>query len=153
MKQRPSKISDLLGGAAGPAFRKFGFAEARLLTHWRALVGETLSARTLPVRLRFPFGQRHGGTLVIRASGPMALEVQHLSPQIIERINGFFGYPAVAELRLEQGPVNLPLRATIPPEPPLVEDDPALAAVSDAALRRSLARLKGRLSARRKEVR
>jgi hypothetical protein len=151
MKRGPSKVSELLGGAAGAALRKYGFAEERLITHWQALLGEALGTRTLPVRLRFAHGQRHGGTLFIRASGPTALEVQHLAPQIIERINGFFGYPAVAALRLEQGPVDRPARAKRVPEPPPAEvDDPMLEAVADEGLRQALARLQANLRARRK---
>jgi hypothetical protein len=153
MKHGPSKVSELLGGAAGAALRKYGFAEERLLTHWPALIGEALGARTLPVRLRFSQGQRHGGTLFIRASGPTALEVQHLAPQIIERINGFFGYPAVAALRLEQGPVERLARAQAPAPSPLSPDDPALEAVADQSLRQALARLQSGLRARRKAER
>lgn len=152
MKYGPSKVADLLGASAGAALRKYGFAEGRLITHWRALMGEALGGRTLPVRLRFPQGQRHGATLVIRASGATALDVQHLAPQIIERINSFFGYPAVAALRLEQGPVDRPALARRPSEALAqpTADDPALAAVADEGLRQSLARLKAGLRARRK---
>jgi hypothetical protein len=147
----PKKVADLLGGAAGAALRKYGFAEERLITHWPTLMGEDLGGRTLPVRLRFPQGQRQGGTLFIRASGPTALEVQHLSPQIIERINGFFGYPAVAALRLEQGPVERPARAKAGPAPaPAEVDEPLLEAVADEGLRQALARLQANLRARRK---
>jgi hypothetical protein len=149
----PRKIAELLPAIADHAFRKYGFAEARLLTHWRALMGETLGARTVPIRLRFPFGARQGGVLFIRASGPVALEVQHLAPQLIERLNGFFGYPAVGALRIEQGPVPLASPASYAPEPALQEDDPALKAVSDEALRRALARLKANLRTRPKRGR
>jgi hypothetical protein len=149
----PRKIAELLPAIAGQAIRRYGFAEARLLTHWRALLGETLGARTVPVRLRFPFGERQGGVLVIRASGPVALEVQHLAPQLIERLNGFFGYPAVVALRIEQGPVPHATPLSRGPEPALDADDPALKAVSDEALRQALARLKANLRTRRKRVR
>jgi hypothetical protein len=153
MSRGPSQVSDLLGGAAGAAFRRYGFAEARLVTHWRALVGESLGARTLPIRLRFPQGQRQGATLYIRASGPAALEVQHLAPQLIERINGFFGYGAVAALRLEQGPVESLSRAPCPPEAAASLDDPALAEIADERLRHALARLRAALRARRRPPR
>lgn len=153
MNRGPSKVSDLLGGAAGAAFRRYGFAEARLVTHWRALVGESLGTRTLPIRMRFPQGQRQGATLYIRAGGPAALEVQHLAPQIIERINGFFGYGAVAALRLEQGPVEGLSRPPCPPATSASVDDPALEAIADERLRRALARLQAALRARRRPQR
>jgi hypothetical protein len=146
---RPRKLSELLSGATGQAVRKFGFAETRLLTHWQALMGEALGAQTLPLRLRFPHGRRREGTLYLRATGPAAIEVQHMAPQIIERLNAFFGYPAIAALRIEQGP--LPPRARGPRlrEPMAAADDLALKAVTDEGLRLSLGRLLAQMRARR----
>lgn len=148
-QRAPRKLADLLGGVAGPAVRRFGFAEARLLTHWRALMGEALGAQTLPLRLRFPQGQRRLGTLYLRATGPAALEVQHLAPQIIERLNAFFAYPAIAALRIEQGPVPAPAGRPSLGEPAATTDDPALEAVADEGLRRAFGRLLALMRARR----
>jgi hypothetical protein len=33
------------------------------------------------------------------------LELQHFEPQLIERINGYFGFPAVKRVQLLHGPV------------------------------------------------
>lgn len=90
---------------ASPALRKRGFAEARLITEWPGIVGEALARNTLPQKLAFARGSRSGGTLHLRVSSGFALELQHIAPQIVERINGFFGFPAVAELRYVQGPI------------------------------------------------
>ena len=38
--------------------------------------------------------------------GPLAIELQHQSDQFIERINGYFGYRAIAELRILQAPLT-----------------------------------------------
>jgi hypothetical protein len=65
-----------------------------------------MAARTAPIKLAFPRGQATLGTLHVRVTGPFALELQHLTPQVIERINGFFGYAAVGRLALIQGPVS-----------------------------------------------
>jgi hypothetical protein len=65
----------------------------------------------------------------------------------VERINAFFGYRAVAELRIVQGhvqtpekPVALPLPAVRRPAAPAVPL-PGLAEVRDEALREALARM------------
>ncbi len=91
----------------GPLFRKRGFAEAGILTNWPEIMGHVLAGRTLPQRISYPKGERSEGTLYIRAESAWATELQHLAPQVIERINSYFGYRAVAQLAISQG--------TIPP--------------------------------------
>ena len=82
-----------------PIFKTRGFAEAGILTDWPAIVGEMLGRRTAPERIAFPRGDRRGGTLHVTCESAFAPELQHLAPQVIERINGYFGYPAVAQLK------------------------------------------------------
>ena len=88
-----------------PIFKTRGFAEAGILTDWPAIVGEMLSRRTAPERIAFPRGDKRGGTLHVTCESAFAPELQHLSPQVIERINGYFGYPAVAQLKILHGRV------------------------------------------------
>ena len=90
---------------AGAALGKRGLGEAQLLAEWNAVVGEELAGETLPMKLSFPSGGRKNGVLKLRVSSAAALSVQHREPQILERINGFFGYGAVARLALVQGPI------------------------------------------------
>ena len=104
------RLPDLLGRVLDPASRRRGLAEARVLTDWPSIVGEVLAARCQPVKLTG--GSRgHGGILHIHVAGSAALELQHSEPQLLERINSYFGYPAVARLRLIRAPLALPRRA------------------------------------------
>jgi hypothetical protein len=83
-----------------------GFGAATVVTQWSQVVGETLARETLPERIAYPMGERSEGTLHLRvANSALALELQHLEPQLIERINSHFGYRAVARIRLIQGPI------------------------------------------------
>lgn len=84
---------------------KRGFAEASILTEWAAIVGDDLARSSQPEKLAFPKGERVGGVLHIRASGGGATELQHVEPQILERINRHFGYRAVGRLKLVQLPL------------------------------------------------
>ena len=108
------RLPDLLSGLLDPAARRRGLAEAKLLTEWPTIVGPGLAARSQPIRLGKSFGQ--GGVLVLHVAGTAALELQHSVPQILERINGFFGYPAVSRLHLIQAPP--PRRHSRPAPPP-----------------------------------
>lgn len=85
---------------------KRGFTEAALIAEWQSVVGSLLGGATLPLRIVFPRGERIAGTLHVRvASGALATELQHQEPLVIQRINGYFGYGAVARLAIVQGPV------------------------------------------------
>ena len=130
---------------AGAVLGKRGFAEAQLVAQWPAIIGETLAAGAAPEKLSFSRGERREGTLHLRVAPGVALEIQHREPLLVERINAFFGYRAVARLALKQGP--LPPSAPPPPQPrPLKSEerqqlDGTLAGVEDPALRAALARL------------
>jgi hypothetical protein len=140
------RLPDLLGRVLDPAARRRGLAEAKLLSEWPAIVGPRLAARSQPVRLtRRP--DRAGGVLSLHVGGAAALELQHSEPQVLERINGFFGYPAVARLHLIQAPPARAIEPPVAPEPPgltSAEEGEVAAVVrpvSDPALQAALARL------------
>jgi hypothetical protein len=141
------------------AFEKYGFAAAALITDWAMIVGKDIAAYTAPERLKWPRGVgirddvadgaegRPGATLIVRVEPARALDVQYKAQQMIERINGHFGYGAVAELRILQAP--LPERQTALPRsapPPCAA--PELAGITDERLRTALASLKSGLMAR-----
>jgi hypothetical protein len=95
-----------------PALGKRGFVEGQLVAQWADVVGSELALRLLPEKLTFPPGRRSDGTLRLRVAPGFALEVQHREPQILERLNAFFGYHALTRLVLVQGPLPTD-RATV----------------------------------------
>ena len=116
------------------------------------MVGPLLAARSMPERLRFPQGERLGGTLFIRVEGSFALEFQHLTPQILERVNTFYGYRAVERLVMKQGPIPRPAMRAKRPEMPLGAEDQAgldrsLEGLKSGPVKDALARLGRRLLA------
>lgn len=98
-------LAGLLPRVAGKALRQRGFVESAVITRWAEIVGQELAEETAPERIRFPRGQRAGGVLHVRVGGAAALELQHHAPVVVERVNAFFGYPAVARLQLVQAPL------------------------------------------------
>ena len=78
--------------------------------------------------------------LVLRVDGAKALDVQYRAQQIIERINAYFGYAAVAQLRVIQAPMPAAPEAREPRAraEPLMRE---VAGIADAGLRDALARL------------
>lgn len=99
------RLPDVLTHVLDPAARRRGLLEAKLLTEWPTIVGPGLAARCQPIRLSRS-ADRGDGILVLHVTGTAALELQHSELQVLERINGFFGSPAVSRLRLIQAPLR-----------------------------------------------
>lgn len=156
-RQKPERtggthpLAASVGGLSKSVFGKRGFAEAGLVTGWENIVGPALAENCWPDRLTFPPGRRDGGTLRILASGGLALELQHMEPQLLERINGHFGYRAIERMVIVHAPPgrksagkdskseDQPRRAPDPDARAAVEK--AVAAVDDPEIRDALARL------------
>lgn len=136
-------LGQRLGRVTGRALGRRGFAQAAIITDWATIVGRPLADHSQPSRIVFPRGERVGGTLHLRVSGAFAPEVQHLAPQIIERINAHFGYGAVARLELHHGyaPPQPAPRAAETDAEPAPEVTAAIGKVADAELRDALDRL------------
>jgi hypothetical protein len=133
----PRWLGALVAGLSRPAFRRRAPAAAALLADWPAVVGPALAAVTQPLRLSV-------NTLTIRCAGPVAMELQHLAPELIARINTHAGHALVASLRFQSGPVAS--AAAMPPPPPAAPaDESGLDAVADPGLRAALAALRARL--------
>ncbi len=142
-------VAEAVQDVTGNLNRRNGFAEPALVRAWTEIVGPDLATQCAPLRLvAGPHGK--GGTLHIRVSGPLALELQHLQPQVLQRVNGYFGYRAVDRLALRQAPMaslpGTPPRRRMPaprslPEAERAALDAQLATVTDPDLRAALARL------------
>jgi hypothetical protein len=135
---------------------KGGRDYATIIAEWPAMVGPALAGSSQPEKLarrRTGDERSAGGVLTLRVTGGAALEIQHREPQIIERINSYLGYRAVARLKLVQG---VPTRRPAPGLPPMRELTPAesqtiesaASPVADPDLRSGLARFGRALAAR-----
>lgn len=127
---------------------RHGFAHGAIITNWPDIVGAEMARHTQPEKIVFSRDGVSGGTVHLRCdSGSLATELQHLEPQILDRINTFFGYNAVVRLKLVQGPLPRPKSAPPLKKPsPLSPEEAAalagqVAAVDDPELREALERL------------
>jgi hypothetical protein len=141
-------LSVLLSDVFSEAYAKQGFAARELVTRWSEIAGAQVAAHSEPLKMQWPRpveGQpQEPATLVLRVEGPMALEIQHSSDVILERVNRFFGWSAVGRLALRQAPLSRRDRAAPPraPDPKAVAKvAETLSAVEDEELRAALARL------------
>jgi hypothetical protein len=142
-------VGAFVPGLTRKAFEKFGFSTASLIMDWPRIAGADLAQWTTPERVKWPqgfetaelaqeSGARPGATLVLRVDPARALDVEYRARQIIERINAYFGYRAIAELRILQAP--LPAHAiaasrsvtklAAQPQHPTLPDDPLARALA-----------------------
>ena len=142
---------DLVGDIAGTTFKRFGFVQGAVVSRWAEIVGDRYAKVSTPESIRFPAGKKAGGTLTLAVEGAHAPLVQHLGPMIIERVNRFFGYEAIARIAFRQGRTTKseprpkrPVAAAVPKE--LGE---GLRQIADPELRTVLESLAGKLAGSR----
>ena len=149
-------LREVAGKVVGESFRRQGFASAELVTRWSEIAGAEIAAHSQPIKIQWvrpspslspsPGGSAGGqepGTLVLRVEGPAAIEIQHLANVILERVNRFLGWRAVARLALRQAPLRHDERkARHRPDPAAAARlADTLTTIGDDDLRQALARL------------
>ncbi|GAA0679720.1 hypothetical protein FHT00_003194 [Sphingomonas insulae] len=136
-QNRARAVSELLPAIHGAAFKRFGFVQSALVTRWPEIVGTRWAAASNPESLRFPPGKKADGVLTIVVRGAHAPMMQHIAPEIVERVNRFFGYAAVARLTIRQGEVAKPVPRAAPPslKPAPAEIGEGLKVIGDPELR------------------
>jgi hypothetical protein len=109
---RPRAAGELVADVGGQSFRRFGFVQSSIVSRWAEIVGERYARVSSPESIRFPAGRKTGGVLTLLVDGSHAPLIQHLAPLITERVNRFFGHPAINRIVFRQGRLPAP-----PPKP------------------------------------
>jgi hypothetical protein len=117
-------LADLMPEIGRAAFRRFGFVQSSVVSRWDEIVGVRYAAVSAPEAIRFPMGKKADGTLELVVEGAHATMMQHVIPEIIERVNRFFGYNAVAKVKIRQGIVAKPDLTPKPLAPPSLKPIP-----------------------------
>ncbi len=100
---RARTVAEMLPNVGGASFRRFGFVQSSIVSRWGEIVGTRYANVSAPESLRFPYGKRADGVLTLTVVSAHVVTMQHILPEIIERVNRFFGYAAVAKISLKQG--------------------------------------------------
>lgn len=137
-------IADIIPAIGEAAFRRFGFVQASIVSRWADIAGSHYANICEPEMIRFPPKEKIGGTLHLTVMSGHAPMIQHSLPDIITRVNRFFGYAAVAKVAMRQGqlsrrpPERRPPPANLKPLPKDIGDslreigDPELRAVLES---------------------
>lgn len=120
----PKPLEKIVEPLLRPLFKSRGLAGTRILSDWPRIAGTELASHAVPEKLSFPAGGKTGGTLTIAVENGFALELQHLQPMILERINTYYGYQAVKRIAISH--------SFSPPPEPAAPPSPRQAAASGA---------------------
>jgi hypothetical protein len=139
-------LRELAGPCLSRSLARQGFAATEVVTRWPEIAGNEIAAHAQPIKIRWSrsAGADEPGTLVLRVDGPIAIEIQHLTDVILERVNRFFGWRAIGTVALRQAPFA-PRRGTSIPAPPDANACARIAAtltgIAGDELRQALGRL------------
>lgn len=142
-------VAEMLPDVGRAAFKRFGFVQSAVVSRWAEIVGPRYAGVSAPESIRFPGGKRSEGVLTLAVEGAHGPMMQHVAPAIIERVNRFFGYPAVERIVIRQGAAARPAPRAAPPSIRAipVELGESLRAIVDPELRECLASLAGAVAA------
>ncbi len=130
----------------GAIFKRHGFAQADVLSHWPEIIGAELAKTCVPERIRWPrpgeLDSKRGATLSVKAYAGEALVVQYAVPQMLERLNSFLGHGAITSIKVSPG--HLVRKPDEAPKPVAIVSPELLvrlSPISDDALQASLLHL------------
>jgi hypothetical protein len=107
-------LAEFLDVCLSPSLAAQGFATSDIIMAWPDIVGGRLAAFTQPLKIEWkrkgphadPEARPDPAILVIRVESAFALELQHLAPTVIDRVNTYYGWRCIGKLVLKQGPVR-----------------------------------------------
>ncbi|WP_440409689.1 DUF721 domain-containing protein [Neorhizobium petrolearium] len=145
------QISEVANGIIDPVLARRAGISTALLGSWDEIAGEGFADCTRPEKIVWPRNDGYGetsyqpGVLTIACEGARALFLTHAQGELIARINGFFGFPAVRQIRIVQKPVSPTSRH--PKKPPPLKGEAAkrletmMEGIESEALKKAVARL------------
>lgn len=146
------QISEVANGIVDPVLARRAGINTALLGSWDEIVGDGFADCSRPEKIAWPRrgepgeeGGHRPGVLTIACDGARALFLSHAQGELIARINGFFGYPAIGQIRIVQKPVSQ--AALHRPKPRKLEGERArrladmMEGITDEKLRAAIERL------------
>ena len=108
------QIAEAANGLIDPVLQRKAGINTALISVWDEIAGADFADCSRPEKITWPRrnAERQGeaggmepGVLTIACEGARALFLSHAQGELIQRINGFFGFPAIRQIRIVQKPV------------------------------------------------
>ena len=110
------QIAEAANGLIDPVLQRKAGINTALISVWDEIAGADFADCSRPERITWPRrnAERQGeaggmepGVLTIACEGARALFLAHAQGELIQRINGFFGFPAIRQIKIVQKPVSV----------------------------------------------
>ena len=101
---KPRPLSDLVPGLTKDILGKKSLLFGKMLSEWRDIAGADIAAKTTPLDLKYAkkLDKKSQATLHLAVQSAYALELSYQKSLLIERLNMFFGYPAIKDIKMVQ---------------------------------------------------
>ena len=108
------QIAEAANRLIDPVLQRKAGINTALIGSWDEIAGSDFADCSRPEKITWPrrnsemAGEAGGlepGVLTIACEGARALFLSHAQGELIQRINGFFGFPAIRQIRIVQKPV------------------------------------------------
>ena len=109
------QIAEAANRLIDPVLQKKAGINTALIGSWDEIAGSDFADCSRPEKITWPRrnadrqgdgGGMEPGVLTIACEGARALFLVHAQGELIQRINGFFGFPAIRQIRIVQKPVT-----------------------------------------------
>jgi hypothetical protein len=98
-------LARLVADIATPICQRAGFSQASIILDWDKIVSPAFSQFCQAIKVIFPAHKKSQGVLHVRVPSAMALAISYQTPQILERVNSYYGYQAIAKVTIHHGPL------------------------------------------------
>lgn len=105
MSNRPRPLADLVPGLTKGIFGRKNLLFGKMLSEWVHVAGADIAAVATPIDLKFARkadNKNNQAVLHLAVKPAAALELSYQKSLLIERLNVFFGYPAIKDIKIIQ---------------------------------------------------
>lgn len=110
----PRQIAEAANRTLDAVLQRRAGISVALIANWADIAGPDFAAATRPEKIAWPRRTEgpdgvaistQQGTLTVACEGSRALFLAHAQGELIQRVNAFFGFPAIGRIRIVQKPV------------------------------------------------
>jgi len=80
--------------------KKNGYNYSEIISKWSVLVGKSIANCSFPKSIKMKNGNSNA-TLVLRVKRGDEIQVEYAKKEIMDKINGYFGYKLINEIKLQ----------------------------------------------------
>jgi hypothetical protein len=101
---KPRPLSDLVPGLTRDILGKKSLLFGKMIADWSHIAGADIADKTTPLDLKYAkkLDQKSQAVLHLAVQSAYALEISYQKSLLIERLNMFFGYPAIKDIKIIQ---------------------------------------------------